>query len=288
LIKVQNGIQTPIIEVDDMPAPLFIGANNYTGAIAEADAQPTILYQNFSLKANASPETIRNLFAQTSYDAGNFTDTTFVGVFAATNASSKSSQYLSTIPVDKFNCGQRYVYGLDETLVPPYGGLTLMNLTVDANGVCPESEDYITFEIAPVPTAPGVPHALEDVATLLYVNPQFPQDSVTADGVNFGSPTNVNFTQFRLVTELPETEKIEDIYVHIFGKAWTTNGVNITSRQLITSGPNTGMVELMVSATYLGKLLVTGNFIPGTQGDPPNRSWTNKYSICWWLCRRWR
>jgi len=270
LIKVENGIQTPIIEVDDMPAPLFIGANNFNGAIVEADAQPTILYQDLGLIANASPETIRNSFAQTSYDAGNFTETTFVGVFAATETLSRSNQFLSTIPVDKFNCGQRYVYGLDETVIPFYGGLTLMDLTVDANGVCPESEDYITFEIAiEPPTGSGVPKTISDRNTQLYVNPEFPQGSVTADGVDFSSAANVTSVQFRLVTGLSVTENIDDIEVHIFDTDWTRTGVDIISRQLITSGPNTGMAELMVTATHLEKLLVSGILIPGTQGNPP-------------------
>ena len=268
LFRVDAGVQTPIDEVDQMPEPIFIGANDPADPVVVAEAQPTLLYKNLGLNENETPEDVRNAFGLAPYDAGNFTETTFVGVFAATEQTS-SGQYLSTIPHDSFNCGQRYVYSLDDTLVPTYGGMTRFDITTDITGTCPESEDYITFEVTSAPTAAGVPKILSGQDSLLYVNPQYPRGSVTADGVDFSSAGSVTSIQFKLITSLPETENIDDIKVYIFDTNWTSNGVDIVSQKLITLGPNTGMVELIVSATHLGKLLVTGSKILGFSGPSP-------------------
>ena len=227
LTRVDAGIQTPITEVDEMPEPIFVGTNDPTDPLIIVDGQPTLLYKNLGgLAPNETPEDVRDAFALAPYDAGNFTDTTFVGVFAATTASNTVGQYLSTIPHDSFNCGQRYMYNLDETLVPSFGGMTRFDITTDITGVCPESEDYITFEIARAPpTASGVPKIIPDLDTLLYVNPQFPRGSVTSDGVDFSDASNINSIQLRLITELPETGQINDIRVYMFGTGWTETGL---------------------------------------------------------------
>jgi len=265
IIIVENGIQTPIVQVSDMPEPIFIGTNDPIGTKNAAEAQPTILYTNLGLKANALPETIRNSFALAPYDAGNFTETTFVGVFAATE-NTTSSQYLATIPHDKFNCGQRYIYSLDDTLIPTFGGLKGFDLTINKTGVCPESEDYITFEIAAVPPAgSGVPGLVnEDV--LLYVNPQFPNASVTADGVDFSNSTNIDSLEFTLITELPETGRVSGLTVYVLDAEWTTTGVDIISRQLIANG----MVELHVTVDHIAKLLVGGALIVPPEVPAPS------------------
>ena len=261
LFRVDAGVQTPIDEVDQMPEPIFIGANDPADPVVVAEAQPTLLYKNLGLNENETPEDVRNAFGLAPYDAGNFTETTFVGVFAATEQTS-SGQYLSTIPHDSFNCGQRYVYSLDDTLVPTYGGLKLLNLTLDTNGICPESEDFITFEVTQTPPAgSGVP-GLSGQDTLLYVNPQYPHDSVTADGVDFGNANNIDTFTFRLISTLPATGSIDDLTVYLLDGGWTTSGVNIISSQIIGAGPNAGMTELTVASTHLSKFLVGGNQIP--------------------------
>ena len=142
-------------------------------------------------------------------------------MFAATDKTS-STQYLATIPHDKFNCGQRYMYSLDATLVPTSGGLKGFDLTIDQNGVCPESEDYITFEIAAgPPSGSGVSGIVANQDVLLYVNPQFPQGSVTADGVDFSDPSNINSLEFTLITKLPETQSIFGLTVYVDDEGWT-------------------------------------------------------------------
>jgi len=148
LTLVQNGVQTQIENTTNLPSPLFIGVNNQTGAEDEAALQPSLLYKNINLGPNDTPENIRAAFALAPYDAGNFTETTFVGVFSATEESPVYGQYLATVPFDQFNCGQQYIYSLDDTLIPTFGGLAGFKLTIDSNGVCPDvQEDYLTFEV---------------------------------------------------------------------------------------------------------------------------------------------
>jgi hypothetical protein len=105
LTKVLNGIQEPLYNVTKMPAPVFVGVDNQNAVSATADSQYTLLYKSLNLTPNDIPEDIRAAFNQTAYDAGNFTQTTFVGVFSAT-AQPSFGQYLATQPFDKFNCGQ--------------------------------------------------------------------------------------------------------------------------------------------------------------------------------------
>jgi len=116
-----------------MPAPAFVGVDDQNAVLNTSNARYTLLYNNLNLLPNESPEDIRDAFALTQYDAGNFTETTFVGVIAATEQSA-FGQYLATTPFDKFNCGQQYVYTLDDTLVPTFGGVTRTEFTREKEG----------------------------------------------------------------------------------------------------------------------------------------------------------
>jgi len=155
LTKVRNGTKVPITEVTDMPAPIFAGVSN-ASSIGNATAdQYSLVYQNMNLTTNETPQNIREAFNLTQYDAGsstNSTNSTFVGVFTATQGLA-SGQYVATQPFDKFNCGQEYIFTLDDTLVPSFGGMTRAEFTLNSSGTCPAAEDYNTFEIASVPPA---------------------------------------------------------------------------------------------------------------------------------------
>jgi len=256
LTRVDAGVQTLITQVDELPEPIFIGTNDPIGTITAANSQPTLLYKNLFIAPGESPENIRNSFAQTSYDAGNFTETTFVGVFAATE-NTTSSQYLATIPHDKFNCGQRYIYSLDNTLVPSYGGLKGFDLTIDQNGVCPDvQEDYLTFEITPSIGITSLLAPSQEV--LLYVNPQFPRGSVTAAGVDFSNATNIDTFSFTLISPPAQLGGANGIRVFTLDGGLTTNGINIISATKITGGLHDGMIRLQVTADHLGPFIVIG------------------------------
>jgi len=132
LANVLTGIETPIVATTDMSGPVFVGANDQGKVQTAVDAQSTLLYKNVVLTPNDIPENIRNAFVLAPYDAGNFTGTTMVGVLSATEESTVYGQYLATTPFDQFNCGQQYVFGLDDTLIPTFGGLSGFNLTINA------------------------------------------------------------------------------------------------------------------------------------------------------------
>jgi hypothetical protein len=137
ITRVLNGVQEPLNNVTEMPAPAFVGVDDQNAVLNAADTRYTLLYKNLNLTPNDSPEDIRAAFGQTAYDAGNFTGTTFVGVLSATNQTA-FGQYLATQPFDRFNCGQQYVYTLDNTLVQSFGGIARTAFTLDEHGVCPE------------------------------------------------------------------------------------------------------------------------------------------------------
>src|SRR3990172_6784515 len=264
LVNVANGTQVIISKTSNIPAPIFAGVNN-TIAISNAIAsQYTLLYKNLVLPPNDSPEDIISAFRQTPYDSGNFTQTTFVGVLAATQSASR--QYLATQPFDKFNCGQQYIYGMDETIVPTYGGMTGFDLTLDAAGVCPDVQDYLTFEVAQVPST-GIP-LLYGQDTLLYINPQYPR--ITSAGVDFSDSSNIDSFTFTLISTLPETGLINDLTVYLqAGAGWSTAGVTILSKQPIPSGQNAGKVEIILSVDHLSKMVVGGKKIPPPPPPPP-------------------
>ena len=98
--------------------------------------------------------------------------------------------------------------------------------------------------------------------TLLYVNPQFPRGSVTGDGVDFSDSTNIGSLEFTVISALPKFGGLAGFRVYVFDADWTTTGVSIVSKQILASGPNAGMAELVVSSTHLGKFIVGGAVIP--------------------------
>jgi len=266
LVKVTNGTQVIIRKTSDMPAPILVGLNNAT-AISNATAlQSTLLYKNLVLPPNASPEDIIAAFRQTPYDSGVFDDTSFVGVMAATEQSA-SGQYLATQPFDEFKCDPHYIYGIDDTLVPTYGGMTGFTLVIEDD--CFGSQDYLTFEIAQVPPAvSGIP-ALSGEDTLLYINPQYPRNSITGAGVDLSDSANIDSINFTLISPLPETGSIDDLTVYLYNAGWSTSGVTVLSKQLINAGPNAGKVEIVVSVDHLAKMAVGGKQIPPPIPPPP-------------------
>ena len=250
-----------------MPAPMVISVNNQTGVADYSGVQYTILYQNLNLTPNETPEDIRAAFSLEQYDAGNFTALTMIGVLSVTE--SPSGQYIATQPVDRFNCGQQYVYNMSESLVPSFGGITRAEFTLDQNGICPDSEDYITFEIASVPPAGSGAPGLVGEDILLYVNPQFPNGSITGIGVDFSNGANIDSFNYTIISELPETGDINGLTVYLDNGGWSTTGITELSRQLIPTGPNAGKVEITVSVDHLAKMIVGGARIPPPPPPPP-------------------
>ncbi|KKL11473.1 hypothetical protein LCGC14_2545470, partial [marine sediment metagenome] len=268
LAKVRNGIQTPITKVTDMPAPIYAGVAN-ASAIGEATAaQYSLVYQNLNLTTNEAPDVIRAAFGLTQYDSGISTDSTFVGIFTATGESATFGQYIATQPLDRFNCGQEYVFTLDDTLVPTYGGMTRAVFTIDSAGICPDVEDYNTFEITETPSAGSGAPTLSGEDILLSVRARYPQQT-TGMGIDFRDSSNIDSYNFTMITTLPETGDINDLTVYVQNGGWTTTGVDMLSRQLLSSGPNAGMVQLEVSVDYLGHFIVGGKKIPTPTPPPP-------------------
>ncbi|MEE8207877.1 MAG: hypothetical protein V3T88_02835, partial [Nitrosomonadaceae bacterium] len=265
LFKVRNSTQIPIVEVTDMPAPIFAGVSNASAIGNATEMQYSLFYQNIgALSSNERPEDISSAFGLTQYDAGtaaNATNSTFVGIFTATDESPSYGQYVATQPLDKFNCGQEYVFELDESLVPSYGGMTRAEFTIDSAGTCPDAEDYNTFEITALPAPGSGAPALTNEDILLSVNARYPQ-ATTGMGVNFRDPSNIDSYNFTMISTLPETGNINNLTMYVQNGGWTTTGVDILSRQLLISGPNAGMVQLDVSVDYLGHFIVGGKKIP--------------------------
>jgi len=87
LFKVRNSIQTPIVKVTDMPAPIFAGVSNASAIGNATELQYSLSYQNIvGLSSNERPEDLRAAFGLTQYDAGtaaNATNSTFVGIFTS-------------------------------------------------------------------------------------------------------------------------------------------------------------------------------------------------------------
>jgi hypothetical protein len=257
LVNVTNGTQIIINKTSEMPYPIFVGVDKPIQINNAADSQATLLYRNLvGLTSNNTPDEIISAFRQTEYDAGNYTEISFIGVLSATEQSS-SSQYLATEPFDKFNCGQQYLYGIDDTLVPN-GGITGFNFTLDVTGTCPGVQDYLTHEIATVPPAGSGTPGLPDEDILLYINPQNP-----ATGVDFSNATNIDSFNYTIITSLGATANVNDLTVYLLnGGSWSTAGVTELSKQLISTGPNAGKVEIQVSVDYLSKIVVGGKRIP--------------------------
>ena len=65
-----------------------------------------------------------------------------------------------------------------------------------------------------------------------------------------------------IISPLGPTGDINDLTVYLLNGPWTTAGVTEISKQLITSGPNAGKVEIVVSVDYLSKIVVGGKQIP--------------------------
>jgi len=151
LFKVRNNQAIQISRTSELPAPIFAGVNNATALAHALATQYSMLYENVAgLNSNALPEDITSTFNLTTYDGGNSTDATFVGVMTATEEST-FGQYIATQPVDKFNCGQQYVFPLDNSTVPSFGGLTNVTFTISQTATCVEGKDYNTFEVNSTP-----------------------------------------------------------------------------------------------------------------------------------------
>jgi len=264
LNKVRDGIQTPITKVSDLPPTIFAGALNSSAIDNATKAQYTLLYKNaVGLTQNESPQDIKDFFGLARYDTGNYTNATFVGVLTSTEQE-VFGQYIATQPLDGFTCGKRHIFTLDDSLVPTYGGITDVDLTPFINGTCPRVEDYLTYEIQnAIPLGTGLP-SLEasgiDEDTLLYIRAQYP-NATGAPGLDFSNSTNIESYTFKIISRMPETEKIADLSVYVYEGGWTKSGVNILSRQLLSSGPNDGMAELTVSVDHTSQFVVGGKKI---------------------------
>ena len=185
-------------------------------------------------------------------------------------------QYIATQPLDKFNCGQEYIFELDDSLVPPFGGMTRAAFSLNSNGLCPNVEDYNTFEIAPVPPlGSGAPPLVSnftqfvDEEILLYINAQYP--SINGQGVDFGNSANIDTYELTIISPLPETSNINDVQVYVLNNndVWTTNGISIESRELIQIGI-TQYVQLEVITSYLGQFVVGGKLL--AENEPGRKS----------------
>jgi len=259
LAKVRNGIQTPIIEVTDMPAPIFAGVSNASAIDEATAAQYSLVYENMNLTTNEAPDVIRDAFGLTQYDPGNSTDSTFVGIFTATIQNVTFGQYIATQPLDKFNCGQEYIFKLDNSLVPNFGGMTRAEFTLASNGLCPVAEDYNTFEIAPVPPAGfGVSSIPSDESILLYINAQYP--AINGTGVDFSNKANIDSYELTLITRLPETGDINDLSAYVFNNGLSP--VKIVSAELLSPNNPSSLVKVIISTDLLGKFVVTGKVLP--------------------------
>ncbi len=99
---------------------------------------------------------------------------------------------------------------------------------------------------------------------MLYLNVRFPGQ--TGEGVDFGDPANIDSYQFTIISNLPETNKTGDLTGYVNeGGSWNTTGVDILSRKMISTGPNAGKVELIVSVDHTSQFVVGGKQIQPTQ-----------------------
>src|SRR3990172_2075799 len=230
-LSVLNATKSDILDIANNRFDEIVAANNLTSV------------------RNGMQETILNVTSMPSpYFAGVNNSTAI--------AKAINSQYTllyknlvlppNDIPEDVRNSFGLTQYDAGNFTETTFGGITRTEFSLDQNGVCPDSEDYLTFEITSVPPV-GIP-ALSGEDILLYVNPRYPRNSITATGVDFSNYTNVDSFNYTLISPLPETNSTNGLTVYLqAGAVWSTAGVTILSKQLISSGPNTGKAELVVS-----------------------------------------
>jgi len=273
LTIVTNGIQEAITSVDDLPTTKFAGINNASAITSATNSQSSLLYKDLSeLGRDEEASTIINEFRLNATDTGNSTSLVFIGVLSATAESPVYGQYLATQPVDSFNCGQRYIFPLDDTLLTSFGGIKKIDFTTFVNGTCTETEDYITYEIARTPPATAAPTLQNNGInqdTLLYINAQFPASLTNGAGFDFGNSTNIDSYTLTVVSEMPETGNINDLTVYIFDESsnkWVTSGVNVLSRTQTGS-----FAELEVQVDHTSMFSVGGERSPSspTSGESP-------------------
>jgi len=266
LAKVTNETQTLITKVNELPSAIFVGALNASAIQNGTESQYTLVYNNTTgLGPNELPVDIRDFFSLAPYDIGTNTDATIIGVLTATEETAAFGQYIATQPIAQFNCGQRYIFSLDDSLVPSYGGMKGVDFTLAKSGTCPTTqEDYITYEIASNPPSISNAPVLLGEHILLYLNVRFPGQ--TGEGVDFGDPANIDSYQFTIISNLPETNQTTDLTVYVNeGGSWNTTGVDILSRKMVSTGPNAGKVELIVSVDHTSQFVVGGKKIQPTQ-----------------------
>ena len=270
LTKVTNGVQETITSVDDLPTMKFAGINN-TNALTNATAsQSSLLYKSLSeLGRDEEADTIINAFRLNATDTGNSTSLAYVGIMTATGESGVYGQYLATQPVDSFNCGQRYIFPLDDTLLTSYGGIKNVDFTTSADGTCTATKDYITYEVSRTPpstAAPTLDNNGINEDTLLYINAQFPASLTNGTGFDFGNSTNLDSYTLTIQSAMPETGKIDDLTVYIYDEInnkWITSGVNVLSRTQSGS-----FAELEVLVDHTSKFSVGGKRSPSSpSGD---------------------
>ncbi|RDJ30883.1 MAG: hypothetical protein DWQ17_07825, partial [Crenarchaeota archaeon] len=272
LTKVKNGVQTPIVKVNDLPTPKLVGKNNTIAISNATDSQYTLLYKSLAeLLPNESPDSIINAFRLNATDAGNSTSLSYVGILGATAQSNVYGQYLATQPVEQFNCGQRYIYSLDNTLVPTYGGIKKVDFTIFENGTCPGTLDYVTYEVASKPPIEsGIPSITEKDPTqntLLYINARFPAELSNGTGIDFDNSTNTESYTFTVLTAKPETNNIDDLTVYTFDEinnVWTTSGITEVSKYEIESGIHSGKVQIEFAVEHTSKFAIGGKKSPVT------------------------
>ncbi|WP_220463407.1 prealbumin-like fold domain-containing protein [Nitrosopumilus sp. b1] len=280
LTKVKDGIQTPITKVHDLPAPKFVGKNNTIGITNATKSQYSLLYKSLAeLAPNESPDTVINAFRLNATDVGNSTSLSYVGVLASTAQSTVYGQYLATQPVEQFNCGQRYIYSLDDTLVPTYGGIKKVDFTVFENGTCPGTLDYITYEVSSKPPIEsGIPSISETdplQETLLYINARFPSELVNGTGIDFDNSTNIESYTFTVFAPKPQTNNIDDLTVYTFDEsldAWTKSGITVMSRNEVTSGTHAGKVQVEFEVEHTSKFTIGGKKLPASAGSGSSAS----------------
>jgi hypothetical protein len=238
-IKVNGTNSTNIDAVQNLPPIISAGNVNQSQITSAINSQASVLLQTSSFSQNTpGSQIIKSLGVPTySVPKSNSVVSVIPTIIAAPDASNPS-QSITTPPLDKIVPGQQMYLPVQSSIIPPTGGLKLMD--IKSNSSKPSSNatsDW--FVIKTINALPSSKPALPSNDKLsLYINVTYAYEE-NHQGFNWGDPHNFA-TPPKLTLQLPKNPsgvKVDsngcpasDIFVYDpNANSWTTNPVTIIS-----------------------------------------------------------
>ncbi|SHO43049.1 hypothetical protein NSIN_10254 [Nitrosotalea sinensis] len=270
-IKVNGSTSTVIDAVQNLPPIISAGNVNQSQVTSAINSQASVLLQTSSFSQNTPGSDIIKSLGVPTYSVPKSASVVSVvpTVIAAPDASS-ASQSITTPPLDKIVPGQQMYIPVQSSIIPPTGGLKLMD--IKSNSSSPSSNatnDW--FVIKTINSLPSSKPALPSNDKLsLYINVTYAYEE-NHRGFNWGDPHNFA-TPPKLTLQLPKNPsgvKVDsngcpasDIFVYDPStNSWTTNPVTI-----ISTAPTAG------NSNSCDVVVQTQHFSQFALGAPPASS----------------